>query len=213
MFFYEPGIFVSLSLYFSTLFYLNDIDVKYLIAGLGNIGAEYANTRHNIGFVIADALAQDGKTIFETGRLADVTKVKYKGRIIVVIKPSTYMNLSGKAIRYWLEKENIPIENMLVVTDDIALPTGVLRLRAKGGDGGHNGLMSIIEHLASSEFARLRVGIGNDFAQGFQVDYVLGKWTHEEENILIPKVKTAIEIIKSFVAIGVERTMNIYNTK
>jgi peptidyl-tRNA hydrolase, PTH1 family len=187
--------------------------VKYLIAGLGNIGSEYANTRHNIGFIVADALALEGKAFFEPGRLADLTKVKYKGRILVVIKPTTYMNLSGKAIKYWLIKENIPPENLLVIADDIALPTGVLRLRAKGGDGGHNGLISIIENLDSTDFARLRVGIGNDFAQGRQVDYVLGKWSKPEEEIMIPKVKTAVDIIKSFVAIGVERTMNVYNTK
>lgn len=187
--------------------------MKYLIAGLGNIGAEYANTRHNIGFVVADAVAQEGKVVFATGRLADVTKVKYKARILVLIKPSTYMNLSGKAIKYWLGKENIPLENLLVVADDIALPTGVLRLRAKGGDGGHNGLISIIEHLDTTDFARLRVGIGNEFAQGTQVDYVLGKWTKTEEEIMIPKVKTAVEIVKSFAAIGVERTMNVYNSK
>ena len=187
--------------------------MKYLIAGLGNIGSEYANTRHNIGFIVADALALEGKAVFAPGRLADVTKLKYKGRIVVVIKPSTYMNLSGKAIKYWLVKENIPLENLLVVADDLALPTGVLRLRAKGGDGGHNGLISIIEQLGTTDFARLRVGIGNDFAQGMQVDYVLGKWTKTEEEIMIPKVKTAVEIIKSFVAIGAERTMNVYNTK
>jgi peptidyl-tRNA hydrolase, PTH1 family len=187
--------------------------VKFLIAGLGNIGLEHANTRHNIGFIVADALALEGKAVFEPGRLADVAKVKYKGRIMVVIKPSTYMNLSGKAVKYWLGKENIPMENLLVVADDIALPTSVLRLRAKGGDGGHNGLISLIEHLGTSDFARLRVGIGNDYAQGMQVDYVLGKWTKLEEEIMIPKVKTAVEIIKSFVAIGVERTMNVYNTK
>jgi len=187
--------------------------VKYLIAGLGNIGLEYANTRHNIGFIVADALALEGKAVFDPGRLADVTKVKYKGRILVVIKPTTYMNLSGKAIKYWLNKENIPPENLLVIADDIALPTGVLRLRAKGGDGGHNGLISIIEHLDSTDFARLRVGIGNDFAQGTQVDYVLGKWTKTEEEIMIPKVKMAVEIVKNFVTIGVERTMNVYNTK
>ena len=187
--------------------------MKYLIAGLGNIGSEYANTRHNIGFIVADALALEGKAVFEPGRLADVTKVKYKGRILVVIKPTTYMNLSGKAIKYWLGKENIPLENLLVITDDIALPTGVLRLRAKGGDGGHNGLISIIEHLDTTDFARLRVGIGNDFAQGTQVDYVLGKWTKAEEEIMIPRVKTAVEIVKSFAAIGVERAMNVYNTR
>jgi PTH1 family peptidyl-tRNA hydrolase len=187
--------------------------VKYLIAGLGNIGAEYSNTRHNIGFIVADALAMEGKGVFAPGRLADVTKVKYKSRIMVVIKPSTFMNLSGKAIKYWLGKENIPLENLLVITDDIALPTGVLRMRAKGGDGGHNGLISIIGHINTTEFARLRVGIGNDFAPGTQVDYVLGKWTKAEEEIMIPKVTTAVEIVKSFVAIGVERTMNIYNNR
>jgi len=186
--------------------------VKYLIAGLGNIGNEYANTRHNIGFVIADAIAREGKAVFEPGRLADVTKVKYKGRIMVVIKPSTYMNLSGKAVKYWLDKEKISVNNLLVITDDIALPTGTLRLRAKGGDGGHNGLISITEHLGTQEFPRLRMGIGNDFAQGYQVDYVLGKWTRAEEEIMISKINTAVEIVKSFVAIGIDRTMNLYNT-
>lgn len=186
--------------------------MKYLIAGLGNIGNEYANTRHNIGFVIADAIAREGKAVFEPGRLADVTKVKYKGRIMVVIKPSTYMNLSGKAVKYWLDKEKISVNNLLVITDDIALPTGTLRLRAKGGDGGHNGLISITEHLGTQEFPRLRMGIGNDFAQGYQVDYVLGKWTRAEEEIMISKINTAVEIVKSFVAIGIDRTMNLYNT-
>ncbi len=187
--------------------------MKYLIAGLGNIGPEYADTRHNIGFIVADALAQEGKGMFKPGRLADTATLKYKARILVVIKPSTFMNLSGKAVKYWLEKEKIPLENLLVITDDIALPTGVLRLRSKGGDGGHNGLMSIIEYLGTSEFSRLRVGIGNDFAQGFQVEYVLGKWTKPEEEIMLPKVKTTVEIVKSFVTIGVERTMNVYNQK
>lgn len=187
--------------------------MKYLIAGLGNIGDEYANTRHNIGFIIADALAQAGKTMFKPDRLADMAKMKYKARILVIIKPSTYMNLSGKAIKYWLDKEKIPIENLLVVLDDLALPTGVLRLRAKGGDGGHNGLISIIETLGTQNFPRLRVGIGDEFAQGFQVDYVLGKWTKKEETIMIPKINTAVDIIKSFSSIGLVRTMNIYNTK
>lgn len=187
--------------------------MKFLIAGLGNIGTEYANTRHNIGFVVAEALAREGKTGFESGRLADVARLKYKGRILIAIKPSTYMNLSGKAIKYWIEKEKIPLENLLVITDDIALPTGVIRLRAKGGDGGHNGLISIIGQLGSTDFPRLRIGIGNDFAQGYQVDYVLGKWTTAEEEIMISKVVTAVEIVKSFVAIGVGRTMNIYNTR
>jgi PTH1 family peptidyl-tRNA hydrolase len=187
--------------------------VKYLIVGLGNIGDEYLNTRHNIGFIAADALAMDRNVTFEPGRLASVAKMKYKARTLVVIKPSTYMNLSGKAIKYWLEKESIPIENLLVITDDLALPTGELRLRAKGGDGGHNGLIHIIETLGTQNFARLRIGIGNDFAIGSQVDYVLGNWTKTEETIMIPKIKTAVEIVKSFATIGISRTMNIYNTK
>lgn len=187
--------------------------MKYLIAGLGNIGQEYANTRHNIGFIVADALALDGKVAFKTDRLADVAKVKYKARTLVTIKPSTYMNLSGKAIKYWMEKEKIPLENLLVVTDDLALPTGTLRLRAKGGDGGHNGLIHIIETLSTSNFARLRIGIGDDFAKGYQVDYVLGKWTTNEEKIMIPQITTAIEIIKSFTTIGLSRTMNVYNKR
>ncbi len=185
--------------------------MKYLIAGLGNIGDEYANTRHNIGFIVADALASDGKVTFASKRYGDMAKMKFKARTFVIIKPSTYMNLSGKTIKYWLDKEKIPIENLLVVTDDIALPTGTLRLRPKGGDGGHNGLNSIIEHLGTGEFPRLRIGIGDEFARGYQVDYVLGKWTKKEEEIMIPKVKTAVEIIKSFATIGIGRTMTLFN--
>lgn len=174
---------------------------------------EYANTRHNIGFIIADALAQEAETSFKSARYADIARLKYKARNLIVIKPTTYMNLSGKTIRYWLDKENIPIEKLLVVLDDIALSTGILRLRAKGGDGGHNGLISIIESLGLSNFPRLRIGIGNEFPQGYQTDYVLGKWTKEEEEILIPNVKTAVQLIKSFTTIGLQRTMNIYNTR
>ena len=187
--------------------------MKYLIAGLGSIGQEYANTRHNIGFIVADALALDDKTTFSTYRYADVSKLKYKARTLVVIKPSTFMNLSGKAIKYWMDKEKIPLENLLVVTDDIALPTGTLRLRTKGGDGGHNGLIHIIETLNTSNFARLRIGIGDDFAKGYQVDYVLGKWSKKEEEVMIPKIKTATEIIKNFTTIGLARTMNLYNKR
>jgi len=158
-------------------------------------------------------LALDAKSTFKTERYADVIKLKYKARTLIVIKPSTYMNLSGKAIKYWLDKEKIPLENLLVVTDDIALPTGTLRVRAKGGDGGHNGLISIIEQLGTNNFNRLRIGIGNDFAKGYQVDYVLGQWTKKEEEILTPRIKTVVEIIKSYVSIGLSRTMNIYNTR
>jgi peptidyl-tRNA hydrolase, PTH1 family len=187
--------------------------MKYLIAGLGNIGAEYANTRHNIGFIAVDALIQPVEERFKPDRLADVARIKFKSRNLVVIKPSTYMNLSGKAIKYWLDKEKIPLNNLLVIVDDVALPLGTLRLRGKGGDGGHNGLISIIESLQSTEFARLRVGIGDDFAKGFQVDYVLGTWTRAEEQVMIPCIERASEIIRSFVSIGLERTMNVFNTK
>ena len=187
--------------------------MKYLIAGLGNIGAEYANTRHNIGFVVANALVEELKGSFTTGRLASVARVKYRGKTLIVIKPTTYMNLSGKAVKYWLDKEKIPLSNLLVVLDDIALDPGVLRMKKKGGDAGHNGLTDIIEKLGTNEFPRLRFGIGNNFARGYQVDYVLGKWTPEEVKLLTPRVEKAVEMIKSFVAIGIDRTMNAYNNK
>jgi PTH1 family peptidyl-tRNA hydrolase len=187
--------------------------MKYLIAGLGNIGDEYANTRHNIGFIIADAIAQQAETAFKSERYAAMCKIKYRGKILVIIKPSTYMNLSGKAIRYWMEKENIPLERILVVADDIALPTGTLRMRKKGGHGGHNGLENIILNLGQDTFPRLRVGIGDDFARGSQVDYVLGKWTSQEEKIMIPKVTLAVDMIQSFVARGIDITMTDYNNK
>ncbi len=187
--------------------------MKYLIAGLGNIGAEYANTRHNIGFTVLDALAQDRKTGFETDRHTYLAKARVKGRQLVMIKPTTYMNLSGKAIRYWLNKEKIPIENMLVVFDELDLDTGVLRMRAKGSGGTHNGMNHIIETLTRNDFARLRVGIGKNFARGFQVDYVLGQWTKAEEKIMLEKIPTAVEMIKSFVFTGAQRTMNQFNKK
>lgn len=187
--------------------------MKYLIAGLGNIGDEYSDTRHNIGFIVADALAQEGNAVFKTERYASMTRLSLKGRTIVVIKPSTYMNLSGKAIRYWMQKEDIPLENILIVVDDLALPLGALRMRKKGSDGGHNGLISIIEILESSEFSRIRFGIGNDFAKGYQVDYVLGRWSSEETKVLVPRVKEAVEMIKSFVLIGPDKTMNVFNKR
>ncbi len=185
--------------------------MKYLIAGLGNIGDEYANTRHNIGFVVLDALVKDADVKFSPKRYASTAKIKFRGKTLILIKPATYMNLSGKAVRYWLEKENIPTSKLLVVVDDIALPIGTLRIREKGGDGGHNGLISIIENINTGDFSRLRIGIGDDFARGYQSDYVLGKWTKSEEKLMIPKVELATEAIKSFVAIGVDRTMNKFN--
>ena len=187
--------------------------MKYLIVGLGNIGDEYADTRHNIGFTVADALALNFKSTFEAGRLASVARMSLKGRTLVVVKPTTYMNLSGKAVRYWMQKEDIPKENILVIVDDLALPLGALRLKAKGSDGGHNGLISIIEYLESTEFTRIRFGIGNDFAKGYQVDYVLGRWSDEETKLLVPRVKEAVEMIKSFVLVGPDRTMNIFNKR
>ena len=187
--------------------------MKYLIAGLGNIGDEYTNTRHNIGFIIADALAQELKSDFKTERLAMVSKPKFRGRQLVIIKPTTYMNLSGKALRYWMDKENIPIEKTLVIFDDLDLDTGVLRMRTKGSGGSHNGMSDIIATLGRNDFPRLRVGIGRDFAPGFQVDYVLGKWTRPEEKIMLEKIPLAVEMIQSFVFVGAQRTMNQYNNK
>lgn len=173
--------------------------MKYLIAGLGNPGDEYASTRHNIGFNAVDALARLSGVSFQTGRYADISRMKLKNKSLILIKPATYMNLSGKAVRYWLDAEKIPLQNLLVVVDDIALPPGQIRLRMKGGAGGHNGLISIIETLETEDFARLRIGIGNDFAKGFQTEYVLGKWTKEEEEVMIPKLTEAVEMIKTFV--------------
>ncbi len=191
---------------------------KFLIAGLGNIGEEYAFTRHNVGFLVADALAaylqkdeNKSASIFRTDRLAMVHEAKFKGKSLVIIKPTTYMNLSGKAINYWLQTEKIPVENLLVITDDLALPFGTLRLRKKGSDGGHNGLSDIIATLQSQEFARLRFGIGSEFSKGKQVDYVLGKWHEEEQKTLKERIDKSVQIAKSFIAIGIERTMTDFN--
>ncbi len=185
--------------------------MKYLIAGLGNIGAEYAGTRHNIGFEVTEALARLSGVSFQSGRYADTARLRVKNKSLVLIKPNTYMNLSGKAVRYWLDHEKIPLENLLVIVDDIALAPGQLRLKTKGGDGGHNGLSSIIETLGTEEFARLRFGIGSDFAKGYQVEYVLGRWTKAEEEIIIPGIASAVEMIKSFVMEGAELTMTRFN--
>lgn len=187
--------------------------MKYLIIGLGNIGAEYANTRHNIGFVVADALANELKGRFSVERLASVSKVKFKGRILVIIKPTSYMNLSGKSVKYWMDQEKIPIERILIVLDDIALPLGALRMKARGGDAGHNGLTDIILKLDTDIFPRLRIGIGDDFPRGYQADYVLGQWSRSEEKLMIPRVETAVEAIKSFVTLGIDRTMTAFNNK
>ena len=187
--------------------------MKYLIAGLGNIGPEYAHTRHNIGFDILDALAGASNISFKDKRYGFVAEMKYRARSYWLLKPSTYVNLSGNAVRYWLKKLKLTEENLLVVVDDIALPFGVLRLRAKGGDAGHNGLAHITTILGTSKYARLRFGIGDDFLPGGQVNYVLGEWDEEQKKQLSERIETAGEIIRSFGVIGLERTMNSYNNK
>ncbi len=191
----------------------NEETVKYLIIGLGNIGAEYAHTRHNAGFEVVEAFAAAAGAAFTTQRYGAVAEARHKGRTFVLLKPSTYMNLSGRAVSYWMKQEHIPIENVLVVVDDIALPLGAIRIRVKGSDGGHNGLKHIDATLGTNAYARLRFGIGGDFPQGFQVDYVLGKWTSDEEKALPPRIDQAVEAIKAFGTIGIERTMNSYNKK
>ena len=187
--------------------------MKYLIVGLGNIGDEYDGTRHNIGFRVLDALAKASNTAFADRRYGFVGHMRVKNAELVLLKPSTYMNLSGNAVRYWLAQEKIPIENLLVVNDDIALPVGTIRMRKKGADGGHNGLTDIIEKLGTNAFCRLRFGIGDDFSRGHQIDFVLGQWKPSEEPVVDETVDKAVEAIKSFVTQGPDRTMNLFNTK
>ncbi|MBN4062271.1 aminoacyl-tRNA hydrolase [Bacteroidales bacterium AH-315-I05] len=187
--------------------------MKYLIVGLGNPGKEYENTRHNIGFKVLDALAEESGTSFLDKRHAFIASSKFKGRTLVLLKPTTFMNLSGKAINYWLQKEKISLDKLLVITDDIALPFGTLRMRAKGSDGGHNGLSHIIETLGTGEFPRLRFGVGSDFHQGQQVDYVLSEWVEEEKKTLPERILKAIEMVKSLATIGINRTMSTLNNK
>ena len=185
--------------------------MKYLIVGLGNIGDDYKDTRHNIGFKILDVMAQASNVFFHDKRYGSVAATKYKGRDLTLLKPSTYVNLSGNAVDYWIKKEKIPIENTLIIVDDIAIPLGSLRLKPKGSDGGHNGLANISQVLGTNEYARLRFGIGAAFNKGGQIDYVLGKWTPEETKIIEEKIPTAIEIIKSFVFAGLSLTMTAFN--
>ena len=191
----------------------NSTEMKYLIVGLGNIGAEYANTRHNIGFRILDALAETAKIEFKEARYGAVSEYKFKGRTFVLVKPNTYMNLSGKSVNYWLQKEKIPVENMMVLVDDLALPFETLRLRPKGSDAGHNGLKHINEILGHQNYNRLRFGIGAEFSKGKQVDYVLGEWSPEEKEKLPELYKICINMIKGMSTIGIQRTMTAYNTK
>ena len=184
---------------------------KFLIVGLGNIGEEYLETRHNIGFKILDALSLKEEFSFETGKLGDLGVFKVKGRSILCLKPSTYMNRSGKAVKYWMDKENIPLENVLVLTDDINLSFGTLRLKTKGSDGGHNGLKDIQQHLLTTNYNRLRFGVGSDFGKGKQIDYVLGEWNEEEKEALVKRYERINELVRSFVLSGVNRTMNEFN--
>jgi len=186
--------------------------MKYLIVGLGNIGAEYAHTRHNIGFDVVDALAEKVGGAFSPDRLADVAKGKYKGRTLIIIKPTTYINLSGKAVKYWMDKEKIPLDKVLVVVDDLALPIDTLRLRAKGSDAGHNGLKNIQQLIGSNKYPRLRFGIGNDYSKGKQIDFVLQRWNSDELPAIQKKIETSVEIIQSFVFAGVQNTMSKYNS-
>jgi PTH1 family peptidyl-tRNA hydrolase len=186
--------------------------MKYLIAGLGNKGAEYELTRHNIGFLVLDRLADVKGVAFSLSRHAEKAELKYKGKQIHLIKPTTYMNLSGKAIAYWLQELKIPKENLLVVVDDIALPFGTLRMRKQGSAAGHNGLTHIEQVLGGTDYARLRFGIGNNFSKGQQVDYVLGNFTQEEFQALPPLMDKASEMILSFCTIGPDRTMSLFNS-
>ncbi len=186
---------------------------KFLIIGLGNIGDEYAGTRHNIGFDVVDHLASEAGVKFRNDRLADVAEIKHKGKTLILVKPTTYMNLSGKALNYWMQAEKVPVENVLVIVDELALPLGKIRIGPKGSDGGHNGLKNIQELLKTTEYPRLRFGISNQFGKGQQVNYVLGKWSDEEKKILSERVKIAAEAVKAFAFIGLQRCMNEYNTK
>jgi PTH1 family peptidyl-tRNA hydrolase len=184
---------------------------KFLIAGLGNIGPDYKGTRHNIGFEIVDAFVQHHAGLFISGRLADIAEIKWKGKIIICIKPSTYMNRSGNAVKYWLGKENIPNENLFVIVDDLALSLEKLRVRAAGSSGGHNGLKSIEEDLQTNAYAKLRFGISNDFPKGRQVEYVLGKWSAKELPVVQLKISKCVELIESFIQSGIAITMNQFN--
>tara|TARA_R110000868_G_scaffold203318_1_gene451110 strand:+ start:486 stop:1112 length:627 start_codon:yes stop_codon:yes gene_type:complete len=186
---------------------------KFLIVGLGNIGAEYVNTRHNIGFKVLDHFARKESISFETVKLGSVAEYKFKGRTFLLLKPNTYMNLSGKAVQYWMDKENIPLENLFVITDDLNLSFGTIRIKPKGSDGGHNGLKNINLVLNTNQYTRFRFGISDEFKKGKQIDYVLGDWDDEEKVALPERLETASEIIKSFGTAGLENTMTTYNGK
>tara|TARA_B100000809_G_scaffold260290_2_gene306929 strand:+ start:66 stop:629 length:564 start_codon:yes stop_codon:yes gene_type:complete len=187
--------------------------MKYLIVGLGNPGAKYVNTRHNVGFKVLEELIRGSESKFLAQKLGDVVEFKFKGRTLILLKPSTFMNLSGKAVNYWMQKEKIPLERILVITDDIALPFGKLRLKGKGSDAGHNGLKDIAATLNTINYARLKFGVGNEFSKGSQVDYVLGEWNSDELITFEERLKTSTEFVKGFSTIGLERTMSNWNGK
>lgn len=187
--------------------------MKYLVVGLGNIGAEYRDTRHNIGFKVLDAFAEASNIVFSTQRYGDVAQVRVKNKILVLLKPSTYMNLSGEAVRYWMNKENIPLENVLIIVDDIALPFGAIRIKGKGSDGGHNGLKNIAALLGTQNYARIRFGVGNEFVRGAQIDYVLGNFTEEQSRELPDRMKVACDAIKAFCLSGLTFAMNNFSNK
>ncbi len=187
--------------------------MKYLIVGLGNPGSKYEETRHNVGFKIVDELVRQCQGEFESNKFADVANIKYKGKILIVIKPTTFMNLSGKSVNYWMQKEKIPINKILIITDDISLPFGKIRMKGKGSDGGHNGLKDIQLVLNSSKYSRLRFGVGNDFYPGRQSEYVLGEWLEKEKIILYERIDFSTEFIKGFVSIGLQLTMTNFNNK
>jgi len=185
--------------------------MKYLIVGLGNIGEGYKDTRHNIGFTVLDAMALASNISFIDRRYGAISETRYKGRDIILLKPSTFMNLSGNAVSFWLKKENIPLENMLVIVDDIALPLGSIRMRSKGSDGGHNGLAHISTILDTNDYPRIRIGIGNSFRKGSQVNFVLGRWNPDEKKFMEERTSIVIDMIRSFVFAGTELTMTVFN--
>lgn len=187
--------------------------MKYLIVGLGNVGSEYEGTRHNCGFMVVDALAKEAEAKWELERHAYRTEVRHKGRTLVLIKPTTYMNLSGKAVKYWMMMDKVALENVLVVVDDIALPVGTMRMKKQGSGGGHNGLGNIEELLGTNNYCRLRMGVGDNFSKGRQIDYVLGQFKPDELALLEPKIKDAVEMIKMFATQGPDRAMNMFNQK
>ena len=187
--------------------------MKYLIVGLGNPGAEYEDTRHNIGFSVVDKIAEKNNLKFENSKLGFVCRSKFKGRVLVFLKPNTFMNLSGKSVNYWMKLEKISVDNLLIITDDLSLPLGQLRLRAKGSSAGHNGLEDISRYLGNNIYPRLRFGIGSDFLRGRQSDYVLGSWNNEQKNQIKEKIEDSINVVYSFCTIGIDRTMNNLNRK